>query len=291
MCLKMREFFYFLLRYRTFLYFLLLEGISMFLLFNYNAYQRSAFLSSSNAVVGGVHSVTEGVANYFRLGKQNEVLAEENAELRNQLADLQRRLDLVGDTPRVEVDTVRRELAEDTIRQFNYYDAKVINSTTRRARNFLTINKGKNAGIRREMAVINGQGVVGMVSAVSDHFSTILPLINTGMRLSVKIKNSNFRGQLKWEGGNYRMAILNDVPEHAFVNVGDSIVTSGSSDFFPEGLFVGVVEEVNMDKNGGFYSLPVRLAVDFNSIYHVEIIENSWRREQVALENEVEEEE
>ena len=134
------------------------------------------------------------------------------------------------------------------------------------------------------------QGVVGLVASVSNHFALVLPIINTSSHLSVKIKNSNHRGQLVWDGFSPRMATMSDVPEHAQVEMGDSIVTSGSSSFFPEGLLVGTVAMLEPDRNGGFFNIGVELAVDFNAVYAVQLIDNNLAQEQLELENSLEDE-
>ncbi|MCQ2203140.1 MAG: rod shape-determining protein MreC [Bacteroidales bacterium] len=274
----MRNFFYFLARHATFLFFLILEGLCLLLVFNFNDYHKTALLSSSNAICSSYYSAQDGVSHYFHLGSANEQLVEENAQLRNQISLLKQQLELLKDTGNV-------KLLADSIQKYHYIAAHVINSSTNRSRNYLTIDKGTKNGIQRDMFVINGSGVVGLVSAVSTHYATILPLVNTSMHLSVKLAHTNYRGQLIWNGVSPKYALMVDVPEHAAVAVGDSIVTSGSSSFFPEGILVGQIDEVNMDKNGGFYRLNIQLATDFNSVYDVEVIENKQQTEQRLLES------
>lgn len=273
----MRNFFYFLARHATFIFFLFLEAVCLLLVFNYNDYHKTAFMSSSNAVCGALFSMEEGVSQYFHLGSANEQLANENVALRNRVALLEQQIALLKDS------TNERYLA-DSLQKYQYLSAHVINSTTNRSRNYLTLDKGAKSGVKRDMFVVNGSGVIGLVSAVSTHYSVVLPIVNTSMRLSVKLHGTNYRGQLVWNGVSPRYAMMVDVPEHATVNVGDSIVTSGASNFFPEGVMVGKVSEVEMDKNGGFYKLTIKLSVDFNSVYDVEIIENKQHNEQRMLE-------
>ena len=249
----------------------------MALVFNYNDYQKTAFLSSSNAVCGALYSAQDAVGGYFHLGSANEQLAAENVVLRNQVALLQKQVALLTDSTKLAT-------LQGVEAQYLSTSAHVINSTTNKSRNYLTIDKGEDNGIKRDMFVLNGSGVVGLVSAVSAHYATVLPLVNTSMRLSVKLKGTNYRGQLVWNSISPRYGTMVDVPEHAQVAEGDSILTSGSSSFFPEGLMVGTVREVDMDKNGGFYKLTISLAVDFSSVYDVEVVENREMQEQRTLE-------
>ena len=273
----MRNFIYFLINHATILLFLLLEGICIMLIVRYNDYQKSAFLSSSNAVCGGIYSVQNSISQYFGLRRENDALSRENAELRTLLAEKDRMLGKMNDS-------TYRALRASVGTKYIYRSAQVINNSTNKSRNYLTINAGKVDGIAPDMTARNARGVVGIVSAVSDHYATILPIINTSFRLSVKLLTNDFRGQLMWDGVSPYTATMVDVPEHAKVAVGDSIVTSGSSSYFPEGLPVGTVEKIDMDKNGGFYRLDIALAVDFSSIYNIEVIENLELKEQEELE-------
>lgn len=273
----MRNFIYFLINHATLLLFLFLEGICITLIVGYNDYQKSAFLSSSNAVCGTIYLAQKSVSQYFGLREENDKLALENVQLRNKIAEMTKVLDRMNDS----VVTVYNK---ENNPRYKYRTAYVINSSTNKSRNYLTINAGSNEGITTDMVVCNSQGVVGIVSAVSANYSTILPIINTSFRLSVKLSTNNFRGQLIWNGVSPYKASMVDVPEHAQVAIGDSIVTSGNSNYFPEGLFVGIVDEIEMDKNGGFYILNISLATDFNSIYNVEVIENLELEEQKELE-------
>ncbi|MBP5365852.1 MAG: rod shape-determining protein MreC [Bacteroidales bacterium] len=259
------------------LLFLLLEGICIALIVKYNDYQKSAFLSSSNSVCGAVFSVQNSISQYFGLRHENDILAKENAELRSIIAQNDKMLRKLNDS------TYNALKAADKPK-YIYRSAQVINSSTNKSRNYLTINAGASDGIAADMTARNAHGVVGIVSAVSDHYATILPIINTSFRLSVKLLSNNFRGQLEWDGVSPRTALMVDVPEHAKVAVGDSIVTSGSSSYFPEGLPVGTVKNIDYDKNGGFYRLDIDLAVDFSSIYNIEVIENTELAEQQELE-------
>ena len=248
------------------------------LVFTYNDYQQSKYLSSANVIGSSLYSMQNSVYGYFRLSEENEKLVRENVALRNQMDMMYAKMREMTDST-----FILRELPQQ---KMIFRDAKVLKSSTNRMHNYITIDRGKTGGVMEDMVAIDGEtgGVVGLVTATSDNFAIILPIINTSFRLSAKLKESNFRGQLVWNGVFDDRVILNDIPEHASVHVGDSIVTSGSSSFFPEGILVGVVSEVEMDNNGGFYRLEVKLSTDFNSIYNVEIIENLQLEEQTNLE-------
>ena len=280
----MRNFLYFLWRHINTLFFLLLEGLCASLVVSSNDYQRASFLSSSNIASGAFYEATSSVTHYFGLSSANNALQRQNVELMNEVERLRKQL-------RSLTDNMRSDTTDNASHSRMFFrPAHVINSTITHSRNMLTADIGLDDGVHEDMAVVNAQGVVGLIVSASNHYSLILPLINTSSHLSVKLKGSNHRGQLSWDGFSPLRANMIDVPEHAKVNVGDTIVTSGSSSFFPEGLMVGVVDAVEQDKNGGFYKISVFLSVDYNSVYEIEVLEDRLRNEQQALEQSVDNE-
>lgn len=272
----MNNFFRFLQRHTTVIVFLILEAMAAALVFNFNDYHRSAYLSSANGVTGFFFRLTSSVGHYFGLADANDALVAQNLELTRKVDMLQAQLSAIPDSLRPDTSDLGSRL--------HYRRAHAVGVTTSRSRNMITLDEGAEAGIRQDMAVVNSEGVVGLVSAVSGHFSLVLPLINTSSHLSVKLKGSNHRGQLLWDGVSSSHATLSDIPEHASVEIGDTILTSGASAFFPEGLTVGFVSSLEPDRNGGFFNIGVELAVDFNAIYDVQVIEDRAAAERVMLE-------
>ena len=134
------------------------------------------------------------------------------------------------------------------------------------------------------MAVVSPQGVVGIVRNTSDHFSTVISLINTQLKISGRLKSTNYFGSIEWDGYSPRFVRLTEIPIHASVSTGDSVVTSGYSAIFPDDILIGEVDDVETDKGGGFYNLKIRLAVDFQSVSYVEVVENLLQKEQIQLE-------
>lgn len=272
----MNNFFRFIARHTTFFVFLFLELVAGALVFNFNDYHRASYLSSANVVAGSFYNVTSSVGHYFSLADANDALVEQNLTLTREVDRLRAQIAFLPDS-------LRRDsvIFEPNLK---YRRAHAVGVSTNKSRNMITIDEGSEAGICQDMAVVNSEGVVGLVSAVSRHFALVLPIINTSSHLSVKIKSSGHRGQLTWDGGSARNAILSDIPEHVSVEMGDTILTSGASAFFPEGLTVGYVNALEPDRNGGFYNIGVELAVDFNAIYDVQIIEDFLAPEREELE-------
>lgn len=275
----MNNFFRFLQRHTTVIVFLILEALAAALVVNFNDYHRSAYLSSANSVSGVFFRLTSSVGHYFSLADANDALVAQNLELTRKVDALSAQIAAIPDSLRPDTAALATSLS--------YRRAHAVGVTTSKSRNMITLDRGKDDGIRQDMAVVNSEGVVGLVSAVSDNFALVLPIINTSSHLSVKLKGSNHRGQLVWNGVDATRATLSDIPEHAHVELGDTILTSGASAFFPEGLMVGRVDALEPDRNGGFLNIGVELAVDFNALYDVQVIEDYKAPERVALEETV----
>ncbi|MBQ8673859.1 MAG: rod shape-determining protein MreC [Bacteroides sp.] len=281
----MRNLLDFLMKYNHWFLFLLLEAAGFALLFRFNHYQHSVFFTSTNAVAGNLYELSGGITSYFHLRTQNDDLLDRNLMLERRLAVLERRL---------------AELGEDTARLFSLppargeayrtYRATVIKNSLNKADNYITLDKGSDDGIRPEMGVVDAGGVVGIVYKTTPRYSLVLPLLNSKSSVSCKIRGSHYFGYLKWEGGDSRHAILRDLPRHAEFNVGDTVVTSGYSTVFPQGMMVGIVEDMEDSHDGLSYLLKVRLSTDFGRLTNVRIIAREGQEEQRTLENNIKKE-
>ena len=275
----MRKLLIFLTRYSIVGLFLLLEIVSFALFVGNERYPKSVFFSSGNAVISGLYSISSHVTDFFKLRSNNQELCEENARLKNRITLLENRLALeqagLADTTRF----VNPE------KETTFVSARIIHNTTNRLRNYITLNRGASDGIRPDMGVVGPQGVVGIVRSTSERFSTVISLLNPIMQVNCKIKRNNYNGLLRWNGKDYRYAQLTDIPRHVSLYIGDTIVTSGLTTTFPEGIPVGVIENFMLDEGDAFYSIQVKLATDFRSISNVNIINYKNRDEQRMLEN------
>lgn len=265
-----------LLRYGNFLVFILLE-VAAFLLFSYNnAYPRSSILSTSNQVIAWQNEKLSEIKSYFNLKEQNEILAIDNTYLRSQLSQIQQSID----------DSIMRE----TMRLSNYtapsyLPAKVVQITTRNINNFITINVGKRDSIHKGQGVINDEGIVGIVQTVGPKYSVVMPIINTHTNVSCRFTKNDYIATLQWDGDDYRFATLTDVASHLVVNKGDTIVTSGLSPIFPEGIPVGIVENSTLEEGASYYTISVRLSTNFKRIKYVEVVCNEDQLELEELTN------
>ena len=270
----------FLVKFSNLLLFLLLEVVALFFVFSRNSLAHSAWLSSANAVTGTVYQTWDNVTSYFFLRRENERLVAENVELQNRITALENRLEDVDE--QLLKDTVEAYVyAEKNLR---YIPARVINFSTSSQRNFITLNKGARDGVQEDMGVVDQSGVVGIVRAVSERFAVVIPVINDAFSVSCRFLSNDRLGPLHWDGIDDRYAQLEDIARHVEVHEGDTLVTSGLSDAFPEGIRVGVVEKAELSESDTYYHIKVRLAADFHRLGYVQIIQNSALVEQRQLE-------
>jgi rod shape-determining protein MreC len=270
----MRNLIRFILNYHFVILFIFFEVVALALVFQKNNYQRAFIFNLSRNISGQVNSRAFSFRQYLHLYETNKALVEENTLLRNNLlSSHKQRARLVSGT----------EFDSAWVQQYNFIPAQVISNSVNKQNNFVSIDKGASHGIKPDMAVISHDGVVGVVAGVSDNFSTILPLLNIDLRVSSKLKNTGFFGSLHWDGKSPGRALLHELPHHVTMKVGDTIVTSGFSAIFPEGIMVGTVANYEL-LGGNFYTVLVDLSTDFTRLNHVYVIENMFREELIELE-------
>ena len=278
----MRNLLNFFLKYNHWFLFFLLEIISFALLFRFNNYQAGAFFTSSNRMIGAVYELANNVTGYFHLKTINDELVERNVQLEIQLENLRVALtELSLDSTGLE------RLKKEALQGCRLNKAKVIKNSLIHADNYVTIDKGEVDGIRSEMGVVDGNGVVGIVYLTSSHYSIVIPVLNSKSSISCKIKNSDYFGFLKWDGGSSQYAVVKDMPRHSLFSLGDTVVTSGHSAVFPAGIPVGTVEDMEDSHDGLSYLLKVKLFVDFGRLDAVRVISREGQEERLELERKV----
>lgn len=278
----MRNLLNFLLKYNYWLLFILLEVISFTLLFRFNNYQGSVFFTSANYVSGVICDAVSNVTSYFGLRQVNRDLVQQNVRLELEVERLNEALkSFVQDT--TEISRIKQE----ALKNFFIYPARVVNNSLTHADNYITIDKGSADNVMPEMGVISGNGVVGIVYQTSAHYSIVLPVLNSRSSISCKIHRTDYFGTLKWEGGSSLYAWVKDVPWHSEFTLGDTVVTSGHSSVFPEGIPVGIVDDMGDSNDGLSYLLKVRLSTDFARLSDVCVIGFRGQNEQAELEDSV----
>lgn len=275
----MRSILDFIYKCRAFFVFLLLDIVALILVASYNGLQRTIFLTSCNALVGELYSMRSGITSYFGLASVNKDLADENTVLKNKLYQLESQLAFY------QQDTSYKGRKDVSIeKKYSFVTAKVIYATTRKQKNYLTIDKGSADSIKPNMGVVNQRGVVGIVSTVSKHFSVVLPILHSRSKISAKVKGKSQTGSLEWEGGDPRIAMLREVPRYVVAQVGDTVVTNGYSSIFPEGIDIGTISEIRKD-NDNFYYIEVSLFPEFDNLSYVDVISYKNAEEERELEN------
>lgn len=258
--------------------FLIIEFFCFYLVIQNNFYQKASFVNSSNATSTRVLKTSASIEEYFYLKNVNEDLAKENAELRSQL--LASKLIRTNDTHFVDNQSIHQK--------YIYTTAKVVNNSTNRRNNYLTLNKGINQGLKKNMAVISSIGVVGQVQEVSENFCTVMSLLHSKTTISAKIKKDGSFGPLVWNGESYDYATLNDIPTHVKLKKGDTIVTSPYSRTFPENILIGTVESFERESSKYFFTVKIKLFTDFKKLTHVYVVTNIFKEEQEELEQKTE---
>lgn len=263
----MRNLLDFLSRHNHWFVFVLLEVISAVLLFRYNSYQGSVWFSSANAVSGKLFEWNSAVGQYFSLIDVNERLTQRNIYLEREVEQLSEKLrTATRDSSLVE------KMQKNVIAGLQTIPAKVVSSSLDKANNFITIDKGSLDGVKKDMGVICGTGVVGIVYLTSDHYSVIIPVLSQQSSISCAIMGRGYFGYLKWTGGSPASAYVDDIPRHAHFKLGEYVVTSGYSSVFPPGIFVGRIKHVYNSENGMSYRLKVDLSTDFTRLRDVCVI-------------------
>lgn len=274
----MRNILNFILKYSRWFVFVIYASISIILLVVNKNYQQSIYLTSANVVTGSVYETWSAVTGYFHLKSINESLQARNAELQNEVLNLSSRL---REYQAALSDTIPTPTGE----RFDYVAAGVVNNNTHHPLNYFTINRGARDGVATGMGVVDQNGVVGIVNVAGPKMARVISLLNEKQHFSVKIKGTTFVGSFWWKGGDPNIGYVEEVPRHATYQIGDTIVTSGYSTAFPEGIPVGVIVSKVNARDNSFFTFRIRLASDFRTINAVRVIKDIYKAEIDSLAN------
>lgn len=275
----MRNLIAFISKYSFFFLFLFVEVLAFYLLFQNNHFQRSSFLNSTNELSGGLYERYAQLEDYWNLREVNDALSEENRRLRGiSIKSFER---LYGENI----------IVKDTLfkRKYLYTKAKVVNNSVNHQNNYLTLNVGLLNGIESGMGVIGPNGVVGVIKNVSDHYASVVSVLHRQSKISTKLKGTQYFGSMQWNGDNYQYAQLIDIPNHVLLNKGDTVITSGFSATFPEGIPTAVVSDFDSPEGENFYNIELKLLNDFKQLSFVYVVKNTTALEQLNLESEARE--
>lgn len=279
----MRNLFNFILKNVHWLLFLILLFLSVLLIVKNNQFQRSKFLLIAQDVTGKIYSVTSGFQSYMNLNEINADLLKKIAELETEVYSYKRIIELKDDS----VQTGNIGIDSLNVLIYQFIQARVVNNNVSGVENYITLNRGSEDGVEPDMGVMSANGVVGVVMTTSAHHSVVIPVLNPKFHLSCKVKNSNYYGPLVWDGEDARYTYLTELPRHVNFEVGDTIVTSGYSAIFPEGLPVGSIVDSQKQKDDNYNSVKIKLFTDFYTLNDVIIVKNSYQKEQIDLQKTV----
>ena len=257
----------FIRMYHFLLLFLLFQTISATLIINNNSYQNYKMLKLTQKHTGYIFSTSQNIKDYFYLKETNKYLAEENAKL----------LSLINSS--------HTKRLKESKKSFSYSPAKIINNTTKKRNNYITLNKGRVHGIKEGMGVITLNGVVGIVHSVSEKFSLVMSILNKESSISIRLNKQNNSGSLKWKGFDYTIINAENIPNHVNIKIHDTISTNGYSTIFPEGINIGTIKSFNKNSEKGHYDIQVKLFEDFNKLTNVYIMKAMDAFEQLKIEN------
>ena len=268
----------FLAKYHHWLLFVVLEIVSLVLLFRFNSYQGSVWFTTANAAAGKFYEGYSEVEAFFGLTKLNEQLTQRNLYLEKQVSQMAEQLtDLTRDSAYLHQNQLQ------LLSEYKLIPAKVVTNSLHKRNNLITLDKGRADGVHEDMGVACGNGVVGIVYMASEHYSIVIPVINTESNISVTIKDKGYFGHVTWNGGASDMAFVDDIPRHAKFRLGTDIVTSGFSSIFPAGIKVGKILHAFNSTDGLSYRIQIKLSTDFSRLRDVCIIDDSKMQERMQL--------
>jgi rod shape-determining protein MreC len=279
----LKNLFNFIFKNIHWLLFFVLIYISVFLIVNNNQFQRSKYLVVAREVTGEFYSVTNSFQAYLNLNSAN-------ADLLKRIADLETEVYIYRNMLEIQCDSSQSaNFIVDSINSliYRFIPARIVNNSVSKMENYMTLNKGSEDGIKLDMGVITANGVVGVIMNTSPHYSTVIPVLNPKFKLSCKVKRNNYSGPLVWDGKDSRYTYLTEIPRYVNFEVGDTIVTSGYSSVFPEGLPVGSIEGSQQQKDDNYTSIKIKLFTNFNNLSEVLIVTNSAQQEQKELEDSI----
>ncbi len=263
-----------IIKYNAFFIFIILEIFCFYLIIQFNTEQAGIFDATTTAFSGWAYNIKDDFSKHFSLERVNEDLAEDNVKLFQRLEESKFNHIIEADSAE----------APKYSQQYTYTAARIVNNSINRPNNYLTINRGKKHGIKKNTGVIGGDGLVGIVLNTSEHYSVIMSLLHQQSKTSVSIKNKNYFGSLVWSGHDPTKMELEAISRDANVVEGDTVVTSGYSSIFPGGIPVGLIDLVEEIEGSSFHRIRVNLSQDLNRIKHCYVITNLLQEEQKKLE-------
>ena len=264
----------FLRRIYVLLLFIIIEAVALNYYAHSSYYTQAKILARAGSVVGGIQGGIYNIKHYFTLRRENEQLLQRIADLENRIAYFNER-EADATTNSLDLSQMDSVMATN-LAQFNYMPARIVSSTINHTNNFMTLNRGLMHGVREEMAVVSPNGVmVGYVVGCSERYSVVKTILNTQFLTSGKVAGDSYYGSISWSGRSPYKVEMTELSKYADIEVGDEIISSGKSHYFPEGVKIGYVESYQLNENQTFYDVVIRLAIDITGLNNVLLINNA----------------
>ncbi|WP_185871099.1 rod shape-determining protein MreC [Blattabacterium cuenoti] len=265
----MREFFNFFFRCRFFILFILLESTVAFFSFSNFEIKKYFYTGSSNLIIGNIYSYIHKLSSYFLLDIENKRLINENKKLRNE--------NLSHKIKKISQDFKGENI--EYLQQYIFTPVKIVNNTISERENYITINKGSIDGIKADMGIIFPNGIAGIVTKTSPHFSVAISLLNPKIKVNARLKKNKYFGTITWDGVDYKYLILYDIPKYSIIRKGDIVETDGKSGTFPEGIAIGEVYSYQFNQEHANYIIKVKLLENFSTIESAYVVKNLFKKE------------
>ncbi len=202
------------------------------------------------------------VREYMDLKQKNEQLLLENTRLsleNTQMAEI-----------KLENERLRELIAFKARTSWRLIPARILAKGQRGPITAFILNVGTRQGATKNMPLVSGDGLVGKIYQVGPDQSIGHILLDRNFRVSAKIQRSRVDGIVSWEGGEH--CRLNDIPKRADVQLGDSVITSGYSEFFPPGILIGTIVNINDSPRALYLQIELKPSVDFQKLEEVFVI-------------------
>ena len=261
------------IKYGTHLLFIAFQIICFTLIVNSNKVHGDIYQNTKSIFFENFNNNIDQLSDYLKLDEQNDSLVRENAKL----MDI-----IINQRSNISIDTISDTLL---LQQYSFIPAEICNKTIHLRNNYFTLCAGSLNGAKPMMGVISAEGIVGVTTTVSDHYSKVIPLLHSQSRISASIRGLDFFGNLLWKERSPRVMTLEAVPKHAPISIGDTVVTSGYSSIFPGNLPIGTISNFEIAKGSSNYVIDVMLFNDLNNLSYAYLVNNKLKEEKLNLEN------
>ena len=256
--------------------FILLEIAALGMLRHGDSLQDLFISRAAHGFLGYFWGVSESISDYASLRTENRHLAEEILRLTETITRLEEEAAAAAACDSADYTTAWRG-------KYEFIPAEVIKNSVNKQHNYLIIGKGSDDGVRPQTGIITSRGVIGIVDAVSRHYSYAISFLNSDSSISARIGKDGAAGPMAWDGKGSGNALLREIPLQVKFEEGDTVYTSGFSTIFPPDIPIGRITGSRL-VNGATFEIKVSLFQDFSSVRHVCLVRNRDLDEIMSLE-------